>query len=162
MGTRSFIAKENKDGSFKGIYCHWDGYVEHNGQLLFEHYTKPAKINALIRLGDISALAPEIGEKHPFDFSKTMLVDGVRQDNPEYDPAWAKMVLAYGRDRGEEGTEPKTFATEQELISWAEGSGGEYIYIWRNGQWYVSARYKENRSFYRLKDILESGWDEDE
>ena len=30
MGTRSSIAIKTEDG-IKAIYCHWDGYVDHNG-----------------------------------------------------------------------------------------------------------------------------------
>ena len=38
MGTRSTIAIKNQDGSVTGIYCHWDGYVDHVGVMLKEHY----------------------------------------------------------------------------------------------------------------------------
>lgn len=29
MGTRSVIAKPTEDGSWRGRYCHWDGYPSH-------------------------------------------------------------------------------------------------------------------------------------
>lgn len=28
MGTRTAIFKEQADGTYQGIYCHWDGYIE--------------------------------------------------------------------------------------------------------------------------------------
>ena len=55
MATRSRIAIENQDGTVKSIYCHWDGYVSHNGRMLFNHYDNE-KLEKLIELGDISAL----------------------------------------------------------------------------------------------------------
>ncbi len=29
MGTRTAIFKEQADGTYQGIYCHWDGYGVH-------------------------------------------------------------------------------------------------------------------------------------
>lgn len=55
MATRSRIAIENQDGTVKSIYCHWDGYVSHNGKILFDHYDNE-KLEKLIELGDISSL----------------------------------------------------------------------------------------------------------
>lgn len=48
MGTRSAIFKEQKDGTFQGIYCHWDGYIEGVGTVLYEHYQEPRKTQRLI------------------------------------------------------------------------------------------------------------------
>ena len=69
MATRSRIGILNDDGTVDSIYCHWDGYLSHNGKILFEHYTDPAVVQELIALGDISSLGIDIGEKHPFDFN---------------------------------------------------------------------------------------------
>ena len=30
MSTNSLILQEQQDGTLKGIYCHWDGYLQHN------------------------------------------------------------------------------------------------------------------------------------
>jgi hypothetical protein len=38
------------------IYCHFDGYLSGVGKLLKEYYTTQPKVQALIELGDISAL----------------------------------------------------------------------------------------------------------
>jgi hypothetical protein len=56
MATRSTIARKNKDGSYTGIYCHWDGYPSNNGKVLFDHYKTDEKIDSLIALGNISSL----------------------------------------------------------------------------------------------------------
>ena len=55
MSTRSRIAIEKQDGAVKSIYCHFDGYVDGVGKVLFEHYDKE-KLEKLIELGDISVL----------------------------------------------------------------------------------------------------------
>ena len=49
MGTRSRIGVMHGD-KLKSVYCHWDGYLQHNGQLLQNHYDS-AKANHLISLG---------------------------------------------------------------------------------------------------------------
>jgi hypothetical protein len=62
MGTRSTIAMEFADGTVQQIYCHWDGYLEHNGKILFNHYVDPYKTRELIDMGDISSLCNTIEE----------------------------------------------------------------------------------------------------
>jgi hypothetical protein len=61
--TRSFIATATPNG-YRGIYCLWDGYLEGVGAILQQYYTDPTKLDQLIRLGDISSLGAEIGERH--------------------------------------------------------------------------------------------------
>jgi len=56
MGTRSTIALEYADGTVEQVYCHWDGYLEHNGQILARHYMDPFKVRDLINLGGFSSL----------------------------------------------------------------------------------------------------------
>ena len=34
MSTRSFICVEQDDGSYKGVYCHSDGYLTYNGAII--------------------------------------------------------------------------------------------------------------------------------
>jgi len=57
MGTRSRIGVMHGD-NVKSVYCHWDGYLEHNGVILQEHYDS-AKANQLVALGDLSSLKPD-------------------------------------------------------------------------------------------------------
>ena len=35
MATRSTISIQKKDGTIRSVYCHWDGYCEYNGVLLY-------------------------------------------------------------------------------------------------------------------------------
>jgi hypothetical protein len=131
MATRSTIALEFADGTIGQVYCHWDGYLSHNGKILFENYSNPFILRDLIDLGSVSSLAPTIGTKHPFSqFDTTMPKD-------EYENLYGKMTTFYGRDRGEgeyEATYFKDFADFK-----ANGQSEEYDYILRtDGNWYVS------------------------
>ena len=96
MATRSTIALEFADGTVEQVYCHWDGYLEHNGQILLKHYSNPFILRDLIDLGAVSSLGKIIGTKH--DFS--------RLDSPmpaeEYERLYGDMTTFYARDRGED------------------------------------------------------------
>jgi hypothetical protein len=121
MATRSTIALEFADGTVQQVYCHWDGYLEHNGQILFEHYSNPFILRDLIDLGDVSSLGPKIGTKHDFDLK-----------TPEGECTF------YGRDRGETGVSAKKFADFEDYK--ARHQYEEYEYILRtDGNWYVSS-----------------------
>ena len=62
MGTRSTIALEFADGTVQQVYCHWDGYLEHNGQILARHYMDPFKVKELVALGGFSSLDKTVEE----------------------------------------------------------------------------------------------------
>jgi hypothetical protein len=62
MGTRSTIALEFADGTVEQVYCHWDGYLEHNGQILAKHYMDPFKVKELLALGGFSSLCNTVEE----------------------------------------------------------------------------------------------------
>ncbi len=144
MATRSAIGVMHGDVC-KAVYCHWDGYIDHNGRILQENYDS-TKANFLVALGDISSLRPEIGEQHPF--SKFECKDG------EYDEAkYENWTTFYGRDRGEEGTEWKTFHSLDSFISYYDGCGAEYYYIMKDGVWYVS---QYGRPLEVLADVINS------
>ena len=123
MGTRSRIGVMHGD-KCKSVYCHWDGYLDHNGRILLEHYDS-SKANHLVALGDLSSLHPNIGEKHDFD-------DRDAGDN---------QCTFYGRDRGETGTEFKVDQTFEEFLERADGCGAEYYYIMQDGTWYCGTTY---------------------
>ena len=97
MGTRSTIALEFADGTVQEVYCHWDGYLSHNGAILQEHYLDPFKLRDLIDLGGLSKLGPEVGVKRPFD-------NPGEYGSPEYiafQNLYANQCTFYTRDRGE-------------------------------------------------------------
>lgn len=60
MSTRSRIGILNEDGSVDSIYCHHDGYLSYNGNLLLHYYNTEDKIRELLRLCDISGLEKTI------------------------------------------------------------------------------------------------------
>lgn len=60
MSTRSNIAIERKNKTVEVVYCHWDGYLSYNGQILLDNYKDINKINNLISKGDISSLGENI------------------------------------------------------------------------------------------------------
>ena len=56
MGTRSRIGIEMPDHTVVSVYCHWDGYVEHNGRILVQHYQNREDVQELIDGGSMSCL----------------------------------------------------------------------------------------------------------
>ena len=134
MGTRSTIALEFADGTVEQVYCHWDGYLAHNGQILQKHYINPFVLRDLIDLGDISSLKPTIGTKHAFSHFDTEM------DQKEYSEKYGEMTTFYGRDRGETGADKKSFVDFQDYL--AHHQYEEYDYILRNvngkATWFVS------------------------
>ena len=108
MATRSLIGIKLKDNIVKTIYCHWDGYPEHNGKLLIENYSTPATITELMELGDLSSLA----------------------ESPD-------QCKAYHRDRNEPWgmVEPRD-TDVSELGTLANDYGVDYVYIYNeNFEW---------------------------
>jgi len=152
MGTRSMIAIENPNTKVvKAIYCHWDGYLEHNGSILNKHYTASPKVNNLIALGDLSSLRPEIGSEHPFSRLDTKMSD------EDWDKLYGDQCTFYTRDRGE--TAPyKRFESAKEATAYYDGSWCEYFYLFRydddleTGKWYY--RTRENGRWKRLSTAM--------
>lgn len=56
MSTRAKIAIRRKDGSFQGIYCHFDGYLNYAGEILEKFYDTTEKVEKLISLGNLAKL----------------------------------------------------------------------------------------------------------
>ena len=115
MATRSTIGIKRRDGSRSKIYCHWDGYIEHNGVILQMCYNTPEKIEELLKLGNLSILDEKInpteGTPHNFD---------TRQEGA---------CLAYCRDRGEEA--------EIEGVPWSQMEKFNYVFDCWDGVWMV-------------------------
>ena len=123
MGTRSTIAVEHLDGTVSQVYCHWDGYLSHNGQLLITHYDTLAKAEQLVRFGDMSSLRekciPDPERPHTFDVSQE------------------DVTVYYGRDRLETGIAAKKYTS---LTDYKENfNPEEYNYLFTEGQWEVAS-----------------------
>jgi hypothetical protein len=134
MGTRSTIALEFADGTVQQVYCHWDGYLSNNGQILLKHYSDPFKLQELIDLGDLSSLRPEVGATHPFSqFDTTMTTE-------QFDTLYGNMCTFYGRDRKESGATAKSFKDYADYVE--NHQYEEYEYILRNidgkAVWFVA------------------------
>ena len=114
MATKSLIGKLNSDNTVSYIYCHYDGYPEHNGVILQEHYDTPFKVDQLLALGDLSVLGEVIGEKQDFNNYST------RNNN------WC---LAYGRDRGERGVKMSTVSRDE---FFGDDGDIDYLYLYNN------------------------------
>ena len=128
MGTHSRIGVMHGD-VVKSVYCHYDGYLEHNGRILQEYYDS-ARANHLVALGDLSSLCPEIepgNDSHSFD-------------NPK-----AGVCVFYNRDRNEEGVDFKVAHTFADFLDQVEGCGAEYYYIMRDGVWYCGSPDKGSK-----------------
>ncbi len=125
MSTNSTITMVHENGgSVTSIYVHSDGDTNSVGAILKEHYTAPEKIAALMRLGNLSSLGPELGVKH--DFNKP-------------DPA---VCNAYKRDRGERGQSAQRYETLTEFM--INSCSQQYNYLFENGEWVMS---KYSRGF---------------
>ena len=137
MGTRSMIAIQNPySKDVRAVYCHWDGYLEHNGAILQKHYAASPKVNNLIALGDLSSLRAEIGEKHAFSQFE------VAKDEVEaFKAATENMCTFYTRDRGEDAPFKvfKSLAEATDYYTWSE-----YFYCFKyskaddyqSGEWH--------------------------
>jgi hypothetical protein len=132
MGTRSRIGVMHGDNC-KSVYCHWDGYLEHNGAILQAHYDS-AKANNLVALGDLSSLS---------EFLSAGALDH------SFDKPVKDVCVFYGRDRGETGCEFKTDSTFEAFLSRVDGCCGEWYYIMKDGAWYVGNMYERDPVYYK-------------
>ena len=154
MGTRSMIAIQNPyNKTVRAVYCHWDGYLRHNGAILNEHYSTSPKVNNLIAMGDLSSLGTQIGEKHPFSPHSS------KEDEALYEHAKDQGYCTfYTRDRDED-TPFKSFPTLEEAVSYYESSWCEYFYCFKyskaddyqTGEWHYK---KEGERWKKLAPAI--------
>jgi hypothetical protein len=135
MSTRSAIVEKTETGEFRGIYCHGNGYLSHNGRILLEHYTNPSKVSELISLGDISTLgsrvSPDENESH------------------SYEKPIKDITVAYFRDRQEDEADVCTTvgSSLEEVLGCIDYS---YAYVFINNEWYV---YDYEQTLVKLSEI---------
>ena len=110
MSTRSMISRVTKKGKIETIYCHYDGYIEHNGVILLENYKTNKKVKKLIALGDLSSLGTSTK------------------------PNMEKSCVAYGRDRGEDDTQARVCDNMKNIEE------QEYNYYWVDKTWMVNGK----------------------
>ena len=147
MGTRSMIAIQNPyNKTVRAVYCHWDGYLEHNGAILQKHYAASPKVNNLIALGDISSLKAEIGEKHDFSRLDSTLPEA------EYEKLYGNMTTFYTRDRGEDTPFQvfKTLAEAEEHYTWSDYF---YCFKYKKSDDYQSGEWHYKKAGERWKKL---------
>jgi hypothetical protein len=129
MATRSRIAIENQDGTVTSIYCHFDGYLEHNGKILQNYFTNREKVEQLIALGDLSCLGEDIEEGSPD-------------------------TIAYARDRGEDFHQ-KQHKDVEAFFSGGEIERIGYCFV-KGDKWLVSTGGPVSNLFLALEgeDVL--------
>jgi hypothetical protein len=146
MGTRSTIALEFADGTVEQVYCHWDGYLEHNGKILVEHYSNPFKLRDLIDLGGLSSLRADIGDKHAFS-----QFDLPKEEVEAFVKRTENMCTFYARDRGEQ----LVINIYNDAKAFVE-AGEEYNYFWNGTAWLVNDHGQVDANDFPVFDLLES------
>lgn len=141
ISTRSYIAKKIGEDAYLTIYCHADGYLTYNGAMLLDHYNTPERVDALLALGDLSSLQeklePDPNLPHSFNYDE-------RQEG---------VTVAYGRDRGENGTEARV-ATLADLND--ESNWTEYVYVFdENNKWKYFKTGQAKNGLHDVEDDLE-------
>lgn len=144
MATRAIIAKLDNKG-VKAIYNHSDGYLEHAGRILAEHYRDESKVDELLSHGDVSIIDENIGVKIDFNDYKTRYAN--------------KQCKFYMRDRGEKYKHAEQLKDETELIEFSNNCDVDFIYMFAYGYWYVydihnGEAYNEINRFKELEDEL--------
>lgn len=136
MSTTSSISLAQEDGTIQQVYVNWDGYVTHNGVILFNYYQEIDKIKELMSLGDLSYLSKEISPKSNHSF-----------DKPE-----EGVSIFYARDRGEKKVNAKKFTNIQEFMRKGNFQNYDYIYREKSKKWYIIDH--QNNKFKALKGII--------
>jgi hypothetical protein len=103
---------QHADGTVISAYCHFDGYLDHNGRLLNTCYDCDDDARQLVEGGDLSFIHETI-----------------------------KLSFYYDRDRGEPGAEAQTFPDLSEALFDAEAIvylfvEGDTWWVRMDGQWH--------------------------
>lgn len=139
MATRSIIARKLNDKESMAIYCHYDGYLEHNGMLLELCYNTPEKVEKLISLGDLCCLEQELEPDPTKAHTRLRPQKGVS--------------IYYGRDTQSADSEPVIVETDQlgNLSNWIE-----HVYWFDGKEWKHSNIYDNKKlRFKSLKRELQ-------
>lgn len=138
MATRSTISIQNLDGTFRQIYCHWDGYLENNGRILKTHYRTPEKVKQLLDLGNLSVLEENIEpstDTHSFE-------------SPE-----ENVCVFYGRDRGDDSVSANRYENKEMFLLTCNREEYDYIYVEEEQKWYLMVG---NKSRTQYREFLQS------
>lgn len=144
MSTHAAIIEQLSDGSYRGIYCHADGYISGAGKILVNHYSDKDKVSHLTLLGDIGSLREEVfvpdGEFHTFQKPHPLV------------------TIAYHRDRLEDWSDT-SYTEKKSLNDMINHFSVYYNYVFINNEWYKdiddsdAVKYKDYISIENLKFI---------
>lgn len=126
MSTRSLIIRKNEEGKYESIYCHWDGYPECNGVILYNHYNNPERVKELFALGDLSSLNVFINPETR---------EGYMEHEHTFNNPQPNTCVFYMRDRGEESREPNKFDKLSKALN--QDCWQEWCYVYENNEWRV-------------------------
>jgi hypothetical protein len=62
MSTHALIAKKDHDGTVRSVYCHYDGFPQHTGQILRDCYNDPAVIDIVMNFGNLKFITPHVSD----------------------------------------------------------------------------------------------------
>ena len=137
MATRSAIGYRKLDGSVRAVYCHWDGYPQHQLPILEEHYNGIRKVQALIRPGSMSSLRT----RQVWEHGNMLLEDGRIVRDAEgftrYDNDRNPQPL-YHVERGDGRDAEAPVTSHYPLNTWFHSHDCEYLYVFeRDKTWTV-------------------------
>lgn len=158
MSTRSMIAVERNDGTYRAVYCHTDGEPERVGRVLETYYSSDAQAKALIRLGDLSWLG-ETPVSVPAFWDIRFYENMVRGSMLD---RWMDRYCRAFRDRGHAGdldpVYPDSMTPERVLSSFDRGKGNaSYLYVWDGERWMVADHHADKPVLTPVADVLELG-----
>lgn len=96
MSERAYLARELPDGSIEYTYLH-AGEPDHAGPTLQQRYRDPNQVAALLQLGSLSTIGPDLGP--PPDTAHALFL---------VSPERSQYCYAYGRDRKDAGWNAET------------------------------------------------------
>jgi len=120
MSTRSSIAVQ-QGNIVKTVYCHFDGYPDHVGRMLLNHYNNQEGADSIVNLGDLSSLSQSV--EKPEGHSYATPVEGYS--------------IFYGRDRGEKNV---AALVVPDYATALKRNRQEYNYFWDGTQWTVDGK----------------------
>lgn len=118
MGTHARIIVRHEDGTASSAYLHWDGYTDHAGKMLKQHYNTLALAEKLVAGGNMSSIYERIDPIGPHSF-----------EAPE-----KGTCIYYNRDRGETEQGPEKYVS---VAAARRDADEEFNYLFENGEWKV-------------------------
>ena len=155
MATRSYILKENDDGTFSARYHHWDGYPDGLGAFLHEHLSSKEKVDWLFDL-ERSFGSVFSKKSYPGSTMNSQAKDDYKQNKQggtgfDYPKEFSVQGNVYvhahpAKDQG-------GVITRKSWGEVFEGTNKSYAYLFKNSAWYILIHRAENWQDCRLVKI---------